>query len=147
MNQSLLPMKTLICPECGSLMILRDSKHGKFYGCSTFPVCKGTHSAHQSTGEPMGIPGDAETKQLRMEAHRRFDSLWNGGMISREDAYRWLQNAMRLSKKAAHIGSFTKEQCQTLVNLLKETHFVDKRKGKTEMAVAFERAQAKGESQ
>ena len=31
-----------LCPRCNSKMVLRDGKHGKFYGCSTFPLCRGT---------------------------------------------------------------------------------------------------------
>jgi len=30
------------CPECGSPMVLRNGRYGKFYGCSRFPYCKGT---------------------------------------------------------------------------------------------------------
>jgi very-short-patch-repair endonuclease len=32
------------CPECGSKMILRNGRFGKFYGCSRFPYCRGTRS-------------------------------------------------------------------------------------------------------
>ena len=31
-----------ICPRCGSIMILRSGRYGKFYGCSKFPYCRGT---------------------------------------------------------------------------------------------------------
>ena len=31
-----------ICPKCGSKMILRRGRYGKFYGCSRFPYCRGT---------------------------------------------------------------------------------------------------------
>lgn len=30
------------CPLCDSDMILRTGKYGKFYGCSKFPICRGT---------------------------------------------------------------------------------------------------------
>ena len=30
------------CPKCGAPMVLRNSKRGKFYGCSKYPKCKGT---------------------------------------------------------------------------------------------------------
>jgi len=30
------------CPKCGSPMILRKGRYGKFYGCSRYPYCKGT---------------------------------------------------------------------------------------------------------
>ncbi|MBV6816753.1 topoisomerase DNA-binding C4 zinc finger domain-containing protein [Rahnella sp. PD12R] len=30
------------CPMCGSLMLLRSGKYGKFWGCSHYPRCRGT---------------------------------------------------------------------------------------------------------
>ena len=30
------------CPRCGSSMVLREGRYGKFYGCSSFPHCRGT---------------------------------------------------------------------------------------------------------
>lgn len=30
------------CPRCSSAMVLRNGSRGKFYGCSTFPRCRGT---------------------------------------------------------------------------------------------------------
>ena len=32
------------CPKCGADTVLRNGKHGKFYGCSTFPKCKGSRN-------------------------------------------------------------------------------------------------------
>lgn len=31
-----------ICPKCGSELILRNGKYGKFYGCSGYPKCRFT---------------------------------------------------------------------------------------------------------
>lgn len=31
----------IVCPECGSKMILRKSAYGEFWGCSKYPKCKG----------------------------------------------------------------------------------------------------------
>ncbi|MCK5509908.1 MAG: topoisomerase DNA-binding C4 zinc finger domain-containing protein [Desulfobacterales bacterium] len=28
------------CPECDGMLKLRESKHGIFLGCSTFPKCR-----------------------------------------------------------------------------------------------------------
>jgi len=30
------------CPICSNEMVIRNGKHGRFYGCSNFPVCRGT---------------------------------------------------------------------------------------------------------
>jgi len=32
------------CPKCGADTILRNGSHGQFYGCSTFPKCKGSRN-------------------------------------------------------------------------------------------------------
>ncbi len=32
----------ILCPKCGSSMILRTGRRGKFFGCSRYPYCKGT---------------------------------------------------------------------------------------------------------
>lgn len=34
--------ENILCPRCGSAMVLRSGKYGKFYGCSRFPYCRGT---------------------------------------------------------------------------------------------------------
>ncbi|MGB2579441.1 very-short-patch-repair endonuclease [Elusimicrobium simillimum] len=36
------------CPICGSSMRLRRGKYNNFYGCSRFPLCRGTRSARGS---------------------------------------------------------------------------------------------------
>jgi hypothetical protein len=30
------------CPKCNSMMILRNGRRGKFYGCSKYPICNST---------------------------------------------------------------------------------------------------------
>jgi predicted RNA-binding Zn-ribbon protein involved in translation (DUF1610 family) len=36
------PTRSLIqtCPNCGSKLVLRNGKCGKFYGCSAYPKCR-----------------------------------------------------------------------------------------------------------
>jgi predicted RNA-binding Zn-ribbon protein involved in translation (DUF1610 family) len=38
------PTSSLIqmCPNCGSKLVLRNGKRGKFYGCSAYPKCRFT---------------------------------------------------------------------------------------------------------
>jgi ssDNA-binding Zn-finger/Zn-ribbon topoisomerase 1 len=103
----------IICAECGSPMVLRqttkfknkDGSPRKFYGCSRFPDCQGIHGAHPD-GRPLGKPADKATKQLRIEAHAAFDNLWQGGRMSRSAAYRWLQRKMGMTSEECHIGRF-----------------------------------------
>jgi DNA topoisomerase I len=37
-----------VCPQCGSAMIKRNGPRGEFWGCSTFPKCKGTRNMGQT---------------------------------------------------------------------------------------------------
>lgn len=41
-NTSTLSLFEENCPKCGSKMILRSGRYGKFFGCSNFPYCRGT---------------------------------------------------------------------------------------------------------
>ena len=34
--------KIEVCPDCGGILTLKDSKRGKFFGCSNYPKCKFT---------------------------------------------------------------------------------------------------------
>lgn len=106
----------LKCPECGARMVLRDSRYGKFYGCSTFPKCRAAHGAHPD-GRPLGIPANAETKQWRMRAHDAFDDLWKSGRMRRGEAYAWLRRQMGLSEEDCHIGRFDIEQCKSVIGI------------------------------
>jgi ssDNA-binding Zn-finger/Zn-ribbon topoisomerase 1 len=70
----------VICPKCGSEMMLRTTTKytypngdpRKFYGCSKWPACNGTHGANPD-GTPLGIPGNDEVKEARHKAHVAFD--------------------------------------------------------------------------
>lgn len=39
------------CPKCQSLMILRQSEYGEFFGCNKFPKCKGTRKLEEGYGK------------------------------------------------------------------------------------------------
>lgn len=101
-------------------MVLREGQFGWFYGCSAFPRCRGRTSAHQETKEPMSTPANAATRRARRAAHIAFDSLWDGGPLTRKEAYRWLRKTMGLSEAEGHIGHFALTQCETLVSAVKK---------------------------
>lgn len=104
----------LQCPDCQAPLVLRPSKYGLFYGCSTYPKCRAAHGAHPN-GAPLGIPATKEVKEARIRAHAEFDKLWNTGTMKRKEAYKWMQMALGLSKEQAHIGSFDLATCNRLV--------------------------------
>ena len=111
----------ITCPDCGRPMRLRNSKYGLFWGCSGYPECRATHGAHPD-GRPLGRPGTKEEKEARVRAHAAFDRLWSGkgAPMRRDEAYRWMQEAMGLSDEDAHIGKFDVGQSETLIGYVNE---------------------------
>lgn len=107
----------LHCGECGAEMRLRKSKHGPFYGCSTWPTCDGTHGAHPD-GRPKGIPANKKTRLARMRAHAVFDLIWKQRVKKRHQAYGWMRQAMGLTHSQAHIACFSEDQCEQLIQLV-----------------------------
>jgi len=116
----------LKCGECGSPMQLvesgkfapKRSATGIFYGCSRFPECKGCHGAHPD-GSPKGTPANKETRVARIRAHAVFDQIWKKHLVKhRGAAYNWMRQVMKLSKNDAHIGMFTRDQCERLIALV-----------------------------
>jgi len=107
------------CGDCGSPMVLRGSKYGLFYGCSTYPECRGTHGAHKN-GTPYGIPANKATRIWREQAHDAFDTLWKGAdaVLDRDGAYIWMSKAMHVSRNKAHIGNFSVFDCRRLIALV-----------------------------
>lgn len=114
----------LKCGECGADMVLRFSKFGKFYGCTRYPDCRGTHGAHPD-GKPFGTPANKETKAARIRAHRAFDSIWISRRDqlgipkswARRDAYSWLAVELEMKVDDCHIGMFDVETCERIVAL------------------------------
>ncbi|MFY9225358.1 MAG: zinc-finger-containing protein [Blastocatellia bacterium] len=63
---------------------------------------------------------DKESQLWRIKAHRIFDQLFEGQnpLMSRTEAYSYLQYLMNLSPEDAHIGRFSIAQCRELIDLL-----------------------------
>ena len=95
-------------------MVLRSSKYGKFYGCVRYPKCGSTHGAHDN-GDPLGIPGNKETKLARNRAHAAFDPIWKEGHMGRRQAYAWMQWRMGLTEDEAHVAKFDVGLCEKLI--------------------------------
>lgn len=118
--------REVLCPDCGAPMELRttwkfyypNGDPRKFYGCSKFPECKATHGAHPN-GNPMGMPGDAETKKLRIQLHDLLDPLWKKKKMRRNEAYKLLRSLVGCRDKI-HIGELNKEQCQEAIKKMEE---------------------------
>lgn len=105
------------CPDCGAKLVLKNSKHGKFYGCEKWAEtkCTGAIGCHPGTDRSLGIPANKETRDLRIQAHEVFDELWRNSSMTRRESYRWMEKELNLKPEEAHIGRFNAEQCRQLI--------------------------------
>ena len=101
--------------------IYHDAKtNRKLYVCHNYPVCNTYVAAHLNTDMPMGIPADGNLRNLRIQAHRKFDRIWKCGIMTRENAYRWFADSLGLSLRDAHIGMCGEYRCRELIKLCDE---------------------------
>lgn len=68
--------------------IYRDCQNDrKLYVCHNYPACNTYVAAHPGTNQPMGVPANGDLRNLRIQAHRKFDRIWQTGIMTRENAY------------------------------------------------------------
>lgn len=117
--------KPIKCPYCGCTAILKKGSdiYGEhatiqyLYVCSKYPVCDSYVGVHTGTKKPKGTLANAELRNKRIKTHRVFDSIWKHGIMSRENAYRWIQDIFSFSREQAHIGQFSNYQCDYLIKM------------------------------
>ncbi|MDP4087365.1 MAG: zinc-finger-containing protein [Bacillota bacterium] len=115
------------CPYCGKTALFMSSKdfYGKDFGSNMY-VCKSCDAyvgTHGNSKAPLGTMANAQLRSLRKAAHSLFDPLWKGRKMSRDGAYRWLQDNMNLPADKAHIGMLNDDQCKELIQKLKTYRF------------------------
>lgn len=134
------PMKLApVCPNCKSIAILCDNAqiYGRNYSsnpklgkglvwvcpnreCRTYVGAHLVKSRSAEKYEPLGYMATKETHKARIGAHDIFDSLWKGenAIMTRSEAYNKLAEWMDISRELAHIGMFSKDQCNELKILI-----------------------------
>ena len=101
--------------------IYHDAKSDrKLYVCHNYPSCNTYVAAHPNTDKPMGVPANGDIRNLRIQAHRKFDRIWKNGIMTREEAYRWFADSFGLSLRDAHIGMCSDNRCRELIRLCDE---------------------------
>ena len=105
-----------VCPYCGSITELRtgaeiyprhpDLAGRLFYACVPCDAWVGCHD----DGRPLGTPANAALRAERRKTHQVFDRLWQGGFMTRSQAYRLIAEWIGDSENA-HIGASTAETC------------------------------------
>ena len=106
------------CDVCKINAEFVDSKivyHGRSYGMIWYcPCCRNYVGVHKGTNIPLSTITDKETKKARQNVHAALAKRFR----SSDEAYSWLRRAMNLSKGKAHIGMFTKAECEKALQLL-----------------------------
>lgn len=118
--------KPVVCPYCHSRAILRPSSfvygeralEGKqLYVCAQYPLCDAYVGVHGKTKRPQGMLANSELRNKRIRAHRAFDQIWKTGIMTKKEAYRWLQAKMGLSPYHTHIAKFSDYLCEEVIRL------------------------------
>lgn len=115
------------CPYCGSRAFLRPAAvvygpnaldpTARYYVCARYPACNSYVAAHKHSLRPMGTLADGALRHKRIEAHTAFNRLWRDGLMSKRQAYLWLQAKLGLPEREAHIGKFSEFRCQQVIEL------------------------------
>lgn len=113
------------CNCCGGVVRVATHKeiYGKDYGKYPWAyLCVGCGAyvgLHPFTDIPLGTLADAETRQARNNCKKPFEKIWQSGMMSRTEAYRWLADKMGKTTAECHFGLFNKRECQAAYEICK----------------------------
>lgn len=120
--------KRITCPYCGATAVLRDGKYvygertkGELlYVCKNYPRCDSYVTVHRGTKHPMGTLANAELRNKRIHAHRVLSKLWENGLMTKKEAYRWIEYQFGIPHDEAHIGNFSDYRCELLMEKCRE---------------------------
>ncbi len=73
------------CPKCGSPMIIKWGRNGKFMACSNYPECKSTRAINADNTlkeEPKAFDGSFDRIRLQQNIHQVVLRIWESGGVS-----------------------------------------------------------------
>ncbi len=111
------------CPYCNKPALWTENKaiygknYGKSYMCYYCKDCNAYVGCHNNTEKPLGTMANKELRDWRIKAHNSFDSLWKTGFVTRNEAYKILENEFG---KEIHIGESDIETCKRIIYKLKK---------------------------
>lgn len=116
------------CPHCGGpVEICLNSAiyGGRTYGEYPWVLrCVGDCDAHVGfhpfTAIPLGTLATGPMRTARQAAKAEFNPTWQGGRMTRSQAYGRLAAAMRMPVSQCHIGWFTVEQCEQVIEICRK---------------------------
>lgn len=118
----------ITCPYCGATAILREGKYvygentkgEMLYVCANYPKCDSYVGVHRGTKRPLGTLADAELRNKRIRAHKLFDQIWKNKLMTRKEAYRWMEYFMDIPRNTGHIANFSEYRCEILMAKCRE---------------------------
>ena len=63
----------------------------------------------------MGTLANGDLRHKRIEAHKVFDQMWKSGLMTKWQAYRWMQGKFALNEDQANIAKFSEYMCDLLI--------------------------------
>ena len=70
----------------------------------------------------MGTLANGDLRNKRIQAHKAFDWLWKSGLMTKRQAYKWMQAKLALSEDQAHIAKYSEYMCDVLIALCEQTY-------------------------
>lgn len=122
-RSSVLPGAGQLRCHCGSPAVLRDAsvvcrthRQGAMaYVCANYPKCDSYVMASPDANLPLGSLAGPALRKLRREAHTEFNRLYQSGLMTKKEAYRWLSYMVQAPMEHAHIGHLGDYYCKVVI--------------------------------
>lgn len=120
------------CPYCGRPAVFQPTSAHLYSGQDWGPVyecapCKAWVGCHKNGAgrQPLGVPANQATRELRKRAHAVFDPLWAAKMrrdgcsksAARTAAYTWLAGHLGIPASECHISWMVDERLRQTIEL------------------------------
>lgn len=121
------------CDYCAGEVVLET--HFKIYGIpySDWPFvyecqcCSARVGLHPYTAIPLGTLADGPTRDARKIVMNNFNRIWLNKHMSRDEAYGWISEVMKVPRETAQVSMFSLHQCKQL-DVHVEEYMVDLRR-------------------
>ena len=101
-----------VCPFCkDKVTYKRDKLLNYVYICTN---CHASIGVYKNTKNPYGTLADKELKNLRKEARKSIDTIWQKGYLERNTAYKKLQKTLQIPD--LYISILNKETCKCIIS-------------------------------
>ncbi len=114
----------LVHDACGSAVEIvgNEKLYGRPYGKWPWAYrctgCGAYVGMHPFTDIPLGTLADSPTREARKRAKAAFNPIWQGGSMTRNEAYAWLAGQLGIAKVGeCHIGWFDVATCDRVVEV------------------------------